>query len=84
MAPNPINVEYDYDDIGADDYCGNCGGEGYTYHCIDGCCVDADEGCELCASRCDWCNPRKPKLPPNEVEALRNVLASALAKACAS
>lgn len=46
-----------------DDYCGNCGGEGFTYHCVDGCCEYAEEGCELCASRCDWCNPRKPAMP---------------------
>lgn len=49
-----------YDDVHQrldpdDDGCGNCGGEGYTYDCIDGCCVDAESGCEDCASRCDFC-----------------------------
>lgn len=68
----------DCDDDHSDDYCGNCGGEGYTYHCIDGCCVDAEEGCDLCARRCDWCSPPKPKKPD---DGLRQVLADALAKA---
>lgn len=70
--------EYDADDFFGDE-CGNCGGEGFTYNCIDGCCVDVEEGCDLCPSRCDWCNPRPPKkLPDNEVQALRQVLADAL------
>lgn len=49
----------------ADEDCPNCGGEGFTYDCIDGCCVDAEEGCELCERRCDWCqgNPRKKSEP---------------------
>jgi len=67
----------DYDDY-PDDECGNCGGEGFTYDCIDGCCLNAEDGCELCAHRCDWCNPRKPKVPDNEIVALRQILADAL------
>ncbi len=51
-----------YDDELDGDECGNCGGEGFTYLCIDGCCVDAEEGCDLCARRCDWCNPRRPRV----------------------
>lgn len=39
-----------------DDDCANCGGEGYTHDCFDGFCLDADEGCDLCTRRCDWCN----------------------------
>lgn len=37
------------------DDCWHCGGDGYTYDCIDGCCVDADSGCADCASRCQEC-----------------------------
>lgn len=29
--------------------CWHCGGDGVTYDCIDGCCVDAEAGCEDCA-----------------------------------
>lgn len=62
MWPDEPHDVYDgsLDDM---DECGNCGGEGYTYDCIDGCCVNAEDGCELCAHRCDWCNPLKPKRP---------------------
>lgn len=35
--------------------CWHCGGEGYTYDCIDGCCIDAESGCEDCARRCIEC-----------------------------
>lgn len=37
---------------------GGCPGfceEGYVFDCIDGCCVDAESGCDLCASRCEYC-----------------------------
>lgn len=37
------------------DECSFCGGEGFTYDCIDGCCVDAESGCEQCAQRCVEC-----------------------------
>lgn len=46
-----------FDDPGED--CGNCGGEGYVFDCIDGCCEDAEVGCDLCTRRCDWCNAPK-------------------------
>lgn len=49
-----------YDDDYDDGSCPNCGGEGYVYDCIDGCCINAEEGCDLCAYRCDWCNAAKP------------------------
>lgn len=39
--------------------CWHCGGEGYTYDCIDGCCVDAESGCEDCALRCRECAVRE-------------------------
>lgn len=49
-----------YDDIDhklnpSGDECPHCGGEGYTYDCIDGCCENADEGCEDCARKCVEC-----------------------------
>jgi hypothetical protein len=59
-----------------DDDCPNCGGEGVVYDCIDGFCEDAEEGCDLCAHRCDWCNP--PKQKSGDGEALRQILADAL------
>ena len=37
------------------DECWNCGGEGETYDCIDGCCVDAESGCAECAQPCIEC-----------------------------
>lgn len=52
----------DFDDYD-DDECGNCGGEGVIYDCIDGFCVNAEDGCDLCARRCDWCNPAKRPNP---------------------
>lgn len=39
----------------SDEECWNCGGDGYWYDCIDGCCEDAESGCELCARRCAEC-----------------------------
>lgn len=59
----PLDFE-DYDDE-ADESCGQCGDQGYTYSCIDGCCVNAEEGCDQCASRCDFCNHdgKKPFQP---------------------
>jgi hypothetical protein len=35
--------------------CWHCGGEGETFDCIDGCCLDADSGCELCKRDCLEC-----------------------------
>lgn len=37
------------------DECWHCGGEGETYDCIDGCCVDAEFGCPDCARPCPEC-----------------------------
>ncbi len=46
-------------DMGLDDECWNCGGEGYIYNCIEEyACVDPESGCDLCMRRCDVCNPR--------------------------
>lgn len=35
--------------------CWHCGGEGETYDCIDGCCIDAESGCPDCARPCLEC-----------------------------
>lgn len=69
---------HDYDET---EDCGNCGGEGYVSHCFqEFACMHPDDGCEDCMRRCDWCNPHKPTMPSNEVNALRQVLADALEK----
>jgi hypothetical protein len=50
----------DYDDDLEYGHCGNIGcDEGWVFDCFDGLCVNAEDGCELCMRRCDWCNPRK-------------------------
>lgn len=38
-----------------DDECWHCGGAGETFDCIDGCCEDAEYGCEDCARPCLEC-----------------------------
>ncbi len=46
------------------DGCWNCDGDGYVWDCIDGCCENAEDGCDLCTRRCDVCNaPRRSKQP---------------------
>ncbi len=45
-----------FDDMDDDGECPNCQGEGVIYDCIDGCCIDPESGCDLCAHRCDWCS----------------------------
>lgn len=75
----PFGYE-DHDDYDGEE-CGQCGGEGYTYDCIDGCCLHAEEGCDLCESRCDFCNPFKPTPKQAEERAeLVEILANAIAK----
>ena len=37
------------------DDCPECGGEGGTYDCIDGCCLTAEEGCPDCFTPCVEC-----------------------------
>jgi hypothetical protein len=61
--------QVDEDHWSDDDGCWNCSGEGYTYDCIDGCCLYASEGCELCERRCWVCNPvsRAVEAPPAPV-----------------
>jgi len=51
--------DIDYD-MGLDDCCPNCGGEGVVYSCFEEwACIDPEGGCDLCEHRCDWCQPRK-------------------------
>lgn len=54
----------DYDDDWHLDVCGNGCDDGWVADCFDGFCVNAEDGCELCIRRCDWCNPRKAS--PND------------------
>jgi len=44
-------VDYDY----APD-CGQCGGTGFTFECIDGQCIDAEIGCDMCTGPCEYCS----------------------------
>ena len=59
MIPAPTPAEHidDWYCDDQDDECPYCGGEGVTYDCFDGQCLDAEEGCDLCARRCDHCRP---------------------------
>ncbi len=41
------------------DECWYCGGEGATYDCIDGCCIDAESGCPDCYRPCIECRINK-------------------------
>lgn len=64
-----------------DDECGQCDGSGFWYHCIDGCCINAEEGCDMCARRCDFCNPFKPTPEQADERAkLGQILAEAIEK----
>jgi len=80
-----MSEEQAHRDFYEDDHeCANCGGEGFTYGCSwDWQCdtYDEGEGTCLCTRRCEWCNP--VRLTPEqqaERDALRDVLATALAK----
>lgn len=35
--------------------CWQCGGEGQTFDCFDGFCIEAEYGCSLCTRNCDVC-----------------------------
>jgi hypothetical protein len=53
-------LDYIYDDVDQrlnpnGDECWYCGGEGATYDCIDGYCVDAESGCADCERPCIEC-----------------------------
>jgi len=56
-------------DFDIEDECSNCGGEGVVYCCDEPfACADPDSGCDLCARRCDWCQPPKAAVvtPPHK------------------
>lgn len=56
VPANPVEDFYDP----SDDYCPNCGGEGWVADCQEEwACVDPESGCDLCMRRCDWCRPRR-------------------------
>lgn len=59
--------DYDWDDGS----CPRCGDDGFVFECIDGCCLDADVGCDLCTRPCPECSPRPaaPSLPGDAVMA---------------
>ena len=61
----------EYDGPDDQDDCPNCGGEGYVSDCFDGCCINAEDGCDLCTHRCDWCNPRPRRVPAKDHAASR-------------
>ena len=53
-------LDYIYDDVDRllnpdGEECWHCGGEGATFECIDGCCVDAEYGCADCERPCLEC-----------------------------
>ncbi len=45
-----------FPDNDLDSECWNCGGEGFHFDCLDGCCLDADVGCDLCTRTCEVCH----------------------------
>ena len=60
MTRGELLLDAIYDDVDqrlnpSGDECPECGGEGYTYDCFDGCCVDAESGCGDCERRCMEC-----------------------------
>ena len=61
--------DIDYDD----EFCPVCGGEGFIIDCFDGCCLDADIGCDDCTRTCACLRPTKQPSPE-----LQQVLAEAL------
>lgn len=46
------NLSLTADDI--DEKCPTCGGEGFTFDCFDGCCADAEVGCDDCTRPCEY------------------------------
>jgi hypothetical protein len=67
-------AEDDFDYFEQDD-CWNCGGGGYIADCFDGLCVNAEDGCDLCMRRCEYCNPpakRATQPPSSNPEGVRS------------
>jgi hypothetical protein len=46
-------IEHDLNPSGED--CPFCGGEGATFDCVDGFCLNAESGCDGCAQPCAEC-----------------------------
>lgn len=62
-----------YQDPDDMDCCPNCGGDGVVYDCFEEyACVDPEGGCDLCARRCDWCRPSKPRVEAPTSEEHKN------------
>lgn len=73
-----IMADFEYIDDDSD--CHNCGGEGFTYGCgWDWQCDTWDGDSCLCTRRCEWCQPLSES-EQTEREALRQVMAGALAQ----
>lgn len=66
-----VNDNVDHDPCDDDDECPNCGGEGFTFDCFDGCCADAHVGCDDCTRTCDC---QKRQASPELQEVLREAL----------
>lgn len=57
-----------------DGECPYCGGEGFTFDCIDGSCEDCDIGCDDCTRPCSHCSLKTRPLPPDLAEVLTEAL----------
>lgn len=54
--------------------CWQCGGEGGYGDCFDGCCLEADEGCDDCWRTCDICHGKGAYQVPADSDAARDAL----------
>lgn len=45
--------------------CPECGGEGFVFQCFDGCCEDADIGCDDCTRTCPVCGGKPLNAEPD-------------------
>lgn len=72
MSNTPATDWYQDD---ADEGCSFCGGETYVHECFDGCCENAEDGCDDCMRPCPECNQS-----PGMAADLRQALADALAE----
>jgi len=76
-----IMLDMIYDDVDQQlnpdhEECPTCGDDGYISDCFDGCCVDAEYGCDDCTRRCPECaryNARRQNAIKAEVIKLNRV-----------
>jgi hypothetical protein len=68
----------DFEDHYDDGECPVCGGEGVVFDCFDGCCADADFGCDDCTRECE-CMRSTPSSKRMASPGLQQVLDEALA-----